>query len=144
MTDFTNMTYQQMVEHDEEMFRIYLEEIKRESSNRDYTEWLNSIEPAKIPFYYLNNGIGDHFAFKQLLPELFLESDKLKIACVYPDVFWDVESIEITSLEEGKKIIKELDKTEKDYSIYEIMQENQKEFEGKGNNILQAYRKLYL
>ena len=100
MTDFTKMTYQQMCEHDEEMFRIYLEEIRNEKfSTQD-----------KTFFAFLNNGIGDHFAFKQLLPELFLESDKLKIACVYPDVFWDVENIEIISLEEGKKIISELKK----------------------------------
>ena len=71
--------YKKMVEHDEQKFYEYLQNTQRESSNRDYTEWLNSIEPAKTPFYYLNNGIGDHFAFKQLIPELLLKYDKLKI-----------------------------------------------------------------
>lgn len=141
MTDFTNMTYQQMCEHDEEMFRIYLEKIKKEDSFIQYEE-LSSQD--KTFFAFLNNGIGDHLAFKQLLPELFLTSDNLLIACVYPEVFWDVQNIQIISLEEGKKIIAERGETEKDYSVYEIMQNSEKEFRGKGNYILQAYKKLYL
>jgi len=121
--------------------------VSDEHKFKDYLNDVTVVEenvPAKLPFYYLNNGIGDHLAFKQLLPELFLTSDNLLIACVYPEVFWDIQNIQIISLEEGKKIIAERGETEKDYSVYEVMQNSEKEFRGNGNYILQAYRKLYL
>ena len=139
MTDFTNMTYQQMVEHDEEMFRIYLEEIKKESSNKDYEV------KEKVFFAHLNNGIGDHFVFKQLLPELQKRYDKLIIAVSYPEVFWDVSGVALISIEEGKKIIEERGKTEDRYSIYTVMNDKKEKFKKVDENyILQAYKTLYL
>lgn len=130
---------EQMFINDENLFLKELESYKVESSNRDYEV------KEEIFFAHLNNGIGDHFAFKQLLPELQKKYDKLIIAVSYPEVFWDVSGISLISIEEGKKIIEERGKTEDRYSIYTVMSEKKEEFKKIDENyILQAYKTLYL
>lgn len=135
------LLYREMVEHDEKKFQEYLQNIEKESSNRDYT-----VTPEEaFYFVFLNSGIGDHFAFKPILSRLQEDYKKIIIACCYPEVFWDVKDIELISLEEGKKILKDIGKKESDYSVYEVMQNNQEEFKKKDeNHIVQAYRKIYL
>ena len=61
-------------------------------------EW--GIKLSNTKFVFLNNGIGDHFCFKMILPELQAKHDRIIIACCFPEVFEGEEKVETTSLAE--------------------------------------------
>lgn len=101
----------------------------------------------------LDNGIGDHYAFKNILPKLRIKSlagsvghssvlptasaNCLLIFCCYPDVFYDEgEDIEMRSIAEAKQLFGEnLDK----WSIYKWMQ-----YRNWQSSIVEAFEKMYL
>lgn len=129
----TNVT-EEMFLHDEKLFKEELESIQYEKlPNQD-----------KTFFGYFNNGIGDHFVFKQLLPQIQEKYDKIILSVCYPEVFWDVKDVELMSLTEGQKIMRKMDKTEQDYSIYHYMDNNKDLFNVDENHLLQAYKQIYL
>lgn len=69
------------------------------------TEW--NIKPRYLKSYVLHNGIGDHFMFKMLLPEIrkkYQDKYKIIIACCHPKVFSDIkndETIQIVNVEDA-------------------------------------------
>jgi glycosyltransferase involved in cell wall biosynthesis len=78
-------------ENDENIFRkIYTEkwklEIKTSQQKNDSVKQKDSTK--KI---ILNNGIGDHFAFKSILETLVNKFEKIEIFACYPNVFYDNE-----------------------------------------------------
>jgi glycosyltransferase involved in cell wall biosynthesis len=78
-------------EHDEQIFRRKMEEWK--------------VETIGVKLIHLNNGLGDHLMFLNLLPQIVdkYKDKKLVIACCYPDVFKDC-GIQLVSIADGEKI----------------------------------------
>lgn len=90
--------------------------------NRLQNEWgINLINNKKT--FFVSNGIGDHFVFKGLIPELKAKYGAFNIACVFPDVFYDIDSdISIVSLQEGLILNSQgsIDYNSKEYNPYAL------------------------
>lgn len=83
----------------------------------------------------LDNGIGDHYAFKNILPELRSRHSKITIAACYPDVFWDEEGLNLISIAEAKLMYGNIDP----YNVYHFMEDHK--WEG---TLTEAFKALYL
>ena len=99
-------------------------------------EW--DVKPNEYKFIFLDNGRGDHYAFKRILTNLVDRYTKKKIiigAC-YPDVFWDINipNVQIVTLDAVGPFIKP-----EEHNIYKFMAENK--FKG---NLSEGFKKLYL
>jgi hypothetical protein len=82
----------------------------------------------------LDCGIGDHYAFKNILPELRKKYKKITLAVCFPDVFFDEPDVELISIAVAKNLMN-IDP----YNIYIRMDE------WKWNKgLTDAFRKLYL
>jgi GT2 family glycosyltransferase len=73
-------------EHDERIF------------HRKLKEW--NITPNKRPIIVLDNGLGDHFVFKRVLP---LFKYKPVIACCYKEVFEDMD-VQLISIADARSL----------------------------------------
>lgn len=82
----------------------------------------------------LDSGLGDHYAFKMMLPELKEKYSNLTLAVCYPDVFED-DNVKLISIAEAKLIEKDMDK----HNIYKFMMDNY--WQGK---LVDAYRRMLL
>lgn len=80
----------------------------------------------------LDNGIGDHWVFKKMLDEIHLKHEKVIIACCFPEVFPDEDTISIAEANERFGDITR-------FNIYKKMAG----WQWKGQ-LIDAYRKLYL
>lgn len=71
---------------DEEVFRKKL------------MEW--GVTPQEYKFVVLNSGLGDHFMFKSILPELIEKNPgkRIIIANCYPEIFKDVKGVTMASI----------------------------------------------
>ena len=78
-------------QHDEQHFRTKMLELGIRFSN--------------TKFIFLNNGLGDHLVFKQLIPELQAKFDRIVIACCYPEVFEDCDKVETMSIAEADTMV---------------------------------------
>jgi GT2 family glycosyltransferase len=99
-------------------------------------EW--NINLTKFKFIYLNNGLGDHYSFKHILPEIKnkYKDYKLVAAVYYPEAFWDEPDIELMDLNSGQILIHgDIDK----YDIYKYGHLN-----NHNTSVLDIYRKIYL
>ena len=97
-------------------------------------EW--NIIKKQFKHIVLENGIGDHYAFKYSLPEI-MEQNKDKeiiIYAVYPDVFKDVKGIRLESIAAAKSLFGSID----DFNIYKWMIDHNWK-----TNIYSAYRQMY-
>ncbi len=94
----------------------------------------HKIKLNKYKTIYLNNGLGDHFAFKHILSEIrdkYSDSKIIIFAC-YPDVFWDCKDIETASIAAGHIL---LDPSEIDRcNVYKR----------RGKTLVEAYRSIYV
>jgi len=112
----TNQEYQDAIKHDEELFAAYL----------------------NLPterFFYLDNGIGDHWSFKHILKDV---PTPYTIACCYPDVFFDIEGIKLVSLAQAQNTLRAMGKTADDFNIYKYMYDRNHQ-----GNLVTAFRELY-
>lgn len=109
-------------DHDEGVFRSLL------------SLWNVNKDAKKV--VVLDNGIGDHFAFKHILPELKLKHKKIQIACCFNDVFFDEPEIELISIADAYNMFWGcID----EFNVYRKMIDwSWKE------NLVSAFRKLYL
>jgi len=82
----------------------------------------------------LNCGLGDHFAFKMILPEL-KNRYNLTLSVCYPEVFKNDDDLNIISIQDAMKIEKSID----NHSVYLFMIKNN----WKGT-IVDAFRKMLL
>jgi len=80
----------------------------------------------------LDNGIGDHFAFLNILPELIKKYKKIIISCCYPEVFEDFPEVNLISIAAVPLILQER------YNIYKWMGDNNWK-----ESIVNAFAKLY-
>lgn len=65
---------------------------------RKLAEW--GVKPQEYKFIVLDNGLGDHFMFKAVLPEIITRNTgkKIILATCYPEVFKDIRGIEQCSI----------------------------------------------
>lgn len=91
-----------------------------------------------IRYVILDCGLGDHFAFESILPELKKKYKRIAIAACYAEVFdgyhYDTQ-IEIISIRQAKEVFGNIEY----FSIYHNMQKWK--WEGK---LVDAFKKLYL
>jgi len=112
----------QNVDHDNAIF------------NKKLQEW--NVKTNDYSIVVLEHGLGDHFAFKGVLPQYFdTYKNKTHLFFVaYPEVFNDVPNIKLASVADAKKMFGGIEK----YDLYKfIFHEN---FE---KNLSVAYKKMY-
>jgi hypothetical protein len=108
---------------DEQVFRARL------------SQW--GVVPREYKFVVLDNGIGDHFMFKSILPELMAKNPgkQVVIANCYPEVFKDVPGVIMASIGDAQAAFGNLDQ----WDIYRF---------GEVNNwkrpLVDAFRAMYL
>lgn len=105
-------------------------------------EWKSDArEPLVIP---LEGGIGDHYAFKHVLPDIIKANvpagRRIILACCYPEVFADFTSVEICSIRDAVTVFGE--GVIKSQNIYAYMSMRNWDGERDGN-IVAAYKKQY-
>ena len=84
----------------------------------------------------LDCGMGDHWAFKHILPQLKKRYQTVVIAASYPDVFWDAtDGIKLISIGEAKLMLGDIE----EHNIYRKMID----WNWKGT-LVEAFAKLYL
>lgn len=107
-------------EHDEKIFQGYLKLWGVDKNEK---------------MIILDNGLGDHYAFKHILPELKEKYKNIKIACCFPAVFHDDEDLQLISIAEAKLMFGNIDT----YSIYKFMTDK-----NWTSSLTEAFRALYL
>lgn len=83
----------------------------------------------------LDNGLGDHWMFKKLLPSLrskLQPNTKILIGCCYPSVFEGEQQVKTHSIEEVKNKGINID----EFNVYKVAAENKL-------HIIDAYKKIY-
>lgn len=86
-------------------------------------------------YVVLDNGLGDHFMFKSLLPELKEKyGNKLVMAVCYPKVFED-SGVNLISIAQAKGILNSIEK----YNIYKYCGER-----SWTKPLIEAFREMYL
>jgi len=115
---YQNLTY---YEHDEKIFKSLLHIWNVDSSN--------------VKSIVLKNGIGDHFAFKHILNKLKSKYEKLILYVTFPEVFFDIENLELKSIAEAELLFGNVE----NFNIYKWMWDNN----WKGN-LVEAFEKFYL
>lgn len=70
---------------------------------RKFIEFLkeNGVEPRLPKIIVLDNGLGDHYAFRSVLPEIQKKHPDIILACCYPQVFEGL-NVRLTSIGEAK------------------------------------------
>ena len=81
-------------QHDDAIFFLYLQ------------EWNVAIKPLKL--VVLNNGLGDHLIFQQILPEIqaAFPNNRIVLSVCYPEVFQD-SKIELISIADAQIMLGE-------------------------------------
>jgi hypothetical protein len=94
------------------------------------------VKTNEYKFVVLENGIGDHFAFKSILPEFLKKySNEKKVFCTtYPMIFEDIPDIKQASIADAKISFDNIDK----YGIYKWMIDHNWQ-----ESIVKAYAKMY-
>lgn len=97
-------------------------------------EW--GVTPREYKFVVLNNGVGDHFMFKSILPELIARNigKRIVLAVCYPEVFEDCGGVTLASIADAGAAFGNLDS----WNIYKWCEERQ----WKGR-MTDAYREMY-
>ncbi len=110
-------------DHDEKVFRKKL------------SAW--GVTPREYKMVVLNNGIGDHFMFKSILPDLISKNPgkRIVIANCYPEVFSDIRGVEMASIADAQAAFQNLDQ----WDIYRWCEEKNWK-----KSFVDAFRELYL
>ncbi len=110
--------------HDEKVFSLKLK------------EW--GVKPTPIKLMVLNGGLGDHIAFKMILPEIKekFKGSRMILACCYADMFKG-EGVEIISIGDAMAMT-----NIEQFNIYKWMWD--RAWDKKGKAIVDAYREMYL
>jgi len=106
--------------HDEKIFHGYL------------AKWGVSTD---VKYVVLDNGLGDHYAFKNILPEIRKKHKKIVIACCYPEVFHDEEGLDLLSIAQIKLMFGNINM----YNVYWFMTDHN----WKGT-LTDAFKQLYV
>ena len=123
MNEFKNMTSKEMFAHDES---IFLEKINA---------W--GIKPNKYFPIVLNNGLGDHYMFKTILPEIIekYNDHHILLANCFPRIFKEfTNNVTLLSIAEGMLTIGNIER----FDVYKFMVDHN----WKGH-LIEAYKKIY-
>ena len=90
------------------------------------------IKASSYKVIVLDNGLGDHYAFKTILPEVMARYSNLILACCYPDVFRDFK-VGIMSIAEAQA------GSNRETGVYRWMAEH-----NHTGSLIDAYTALYL
>lgn len=116
-------------EHDEAVFQHVLR-----------NEW--NVQPTQPAYAVLDNGIGDHYAFKHVL-DAFIEKNaghRVIVACCYPDAFNDyAEKIEMCSIADAQELLGP--GPMRAMNVYVFMAD--RHWQARGLNIVDAYKEMY-
>ena len=83
----------------------------------------------------LDSGIGDHFAFLQILPDIINKHGKINLFCCFPDLFEEYkDKVNLLSIMEAKAATQNIE----DHNIYKWMWDNNWK-----EHITEAFRKIY-
>jgi hypothetical protein len=98
-------------------------------------EW--GVTPREYKMVVLNSGLGDHFMFKSILPELMEKNKdkKIVIANCYPEVFKDVEGVEMASIADAIAAFQNLDQ----WDVYRWCEERNWK-----KHLVEAFKAMYL
>jgi len=101
---------------------------------RKLSEW--GVKLNNHFFIVLDNGLGDHYAFRNILPEIRKQhkEDKIILAVCYKEVFEEEKDLNFIGIGHAKSYFGNLDR----YNIYKWMWDNN--WQG---SIVDAFRKLY-
>lgn len=114
------------------------EEFWRQDEAR-FTEKMKDwgITPSSSKLIILDSGLGDHYAFKPILPELRerYKGKEIQLAVCYPEVFADEPGIKLLSIHEGKT----MDPNGDAHSVYKWMWDHNHR-----SSLTEAYRKMWL
>lgn len=106
--------------------RTYLNEEMWKHDENVFQMWLKHKDKKLV---ILDSGLGDHFAFLNILPKLKEKYGKVLIACCYPEVFEE----EVISIDEGSKL-----ENPELHNIYAWMDKHNWK-----QSIIKAYAKMY-
>lgn len=117
--------------------RSYRDPMLWDHDEKIFQNFLQNINQKDVNFYsVLNGGIGDHFIFRNILPELKERyGDKLVLAVCYPAVFQN-DGVKLISIQEAKD---RLNGNIEKYDIYRWCGERKW-----SSSLIEAYRKMYL
>jgi len=95
------------------------------------------VKPNRYRFVVLEGGIGDHFIFKHILPEVkeAHKDERLVMALSHPSVFDDDKDAQIISIAEARAILGDT----APYNVYAHAWKNKEK-----KHITQLYRELYI
>lgn len=95
------------------------------------------IEIVEEKLIVLQNGLGDHYCFKNLLPELKKKYKKIKLAVTFPDIFFDedLKDVKLISIAEAELQHGNLD----EHNIYHFMIKNNWK-----KSLLEAFKAMHL
>ena len=110
---------QEMWHQDEAIFRALLD------------EW--EVVPMEIKLCVLDSGIGDHFVFSKVLPDLKKKHPGLVLAVCYPEVFAEHKDLVLLSIADAQQMV---DITE--HNVYKYMWDRKWD-----KSIEEAYREMY-
>jgi glycosyltransferase involved in cell wall biosynthesis len=107
--------------HDEGIFEAYLS--------------LWNVSPTESKMIVLDSGIGDHWAFKNILPEMKEKYKKLTIAACFPDVFWDEPDITLISIADAKNMYGDIGP----FQVYKLLWDTKEKI-----HLIESFKRLYL
>ena len=87
----------------------------------------------------LDCGLGDHWAFKNILPKLKTKYPKITIAACFPDVFFDHPDIKLISIADAKMIYGDIEAA---FQLYKYLW--QWNDQGQKMHLIDGFKKLYL
>ena len=96
-----------------------------------------NIKKSNKKLIVLDNGLGDHFAFKTILPQIKekYKDKNLLLAVCYPDIFDEFNDIKLISIHDAKQMNVNFD----DFNIYKFMADK-----NWNKSIIEAYKEMYL
>ncbi len=107
--------------HDEGIFQGYLN--------------LWDVKKEERKLVVLDCGIGDHWAFKNILPEMYKKYGKITIAACFPDVFWDEPDLKFMSIQDAKNMFGDITP----WQVYKLLWDTKEKI-----HLIEAFRRLYL
>jgi hypothetical protein len=101
---------------------------------RKLAEW--GVKPKEYKFVVLNNGLGDHFMFKSILPMLIRQNygKHIIVANCYPEVFKRIEGVTMASIGDALAAFGNLDQ----WDIYRWCEERQWK-----RSLPEAFKEMY-
>lgn len=94
-----------------------------------------NVDNSSSKMVVLDCGIGDHWAFKNILPEMKKKYSSITIAACFPDVFWDEPDIKLISIADAKNIYGDITP----FQVYKLLWDTKEKI-----HLIEGFRRMYL